>query len=159
MRLSRLITAATAVCGATTVVLAAEPQMMLLKDNDAAQWSKAPADLPHNMQITILTGDPAKPGPFVLRLKIPANTVIAPHTHSADENVTVLSGDFYHGMGNTIDREHGKFVDAGGYVFLPANMAHSLWTTKDPAVIQVTGTGPFGLNYINPADDPSNTPG
>lgn len=156
MTFPRIVAAAIIGVVASSVAMAAELQMMLLKDNDAAQWSKAPADLPHNMQITILTGDPAKPGPFVLRLKIPANTVIAPHTHSADENVTVLSGDFYHGMGNTIDREQGKLVDAGGYVFLPANMAHSLWTTKDPAVIQVTGTGPFGLNYVNPADDPAN---
>ncbi len=26
---------------------------------------------------------------------------------------------------------------------------------SEPAVIQVTGTGPFGVQYINPADDPS----
>ena len=34
-------------------------------------------------------------------------------------------------------------------------MPHSLWTKDQPAVIQVNGTGPFGLNYVNPADDPS----
>ena len=61
-------------------------------------------------------------------------------------------------MGNTVDREHGKLVEAGGYVFLPANMPHSLWTTTDASIIQVTGMGPFGLNYVNPADDPSHNP-
>ncbi|MDR7036600.1 hypothetical protein J2X36_001341 [Methylobacterium sp. BE186] len=31
----------------------------------------------------------------------------------------------------------------------------ALWTDSEPAVLQVSGTGPFGLTYINPADDPS----
>ena len=154
----RSIAAATLVALTASAAIAAEPEMMLLPNNDAAHWAKAPPDLPHNMQITILTGDPSKPGPFVLRVKVPANTVIAPHTHSADENLTVLSGSFYHGMGNTVDRAQGIIVETGGYVFLPANMPHSLWTTTDAAVIQVTGMGPFGLNYVNPADDPSHGP-
>jgi hypothetical protein len=34
-------------------------------------------------------------------------------------------------------------------------MPHSLWTGTSAAEIQVNGTGPFGLHYINPADDPS----
>jgi len=28
---------------------------------------------------------------------------------------------------------------------------------KTAAVVQVHGTGPFVLNYVNPADDPSKT--
>ena len=105
--------------------------------------------------ITMLQGDPAKPGPFTLRLTMPANTVIAPHTHAQDESVTVISGDFYHGHENTVDRSKGTEVHTGGFVFLPADHVHSLWTGSEPAVIQVTGTGPFGVQYINPADDPS----
>jgi hypothetical protein len=34
-------------------------------------------------------------------------------------------------------------------------MPHSLWMTDEPAELQVNGSGPFGLNYINPDDDPS----
>ena len=29
-----------------------------------------------------------------------------------------------------------------------------LWTTTKPAVLEVTGKGPFGVDYINPTDDP-----
>ena len=43
----------------------------------------------------------------------------------------------------------------GGFVYLPANMPHSVWTADTEFIVQVTGTGPFGLNYVNPADDPS----
>ena len=129
--------------------------MRLMPDGNDMVWQSAPASLPKGMTITMLSGDPAKPGPFTIRLTMPANTVIAPHTHAQDENVTVISGDFFHGHEATVDKSRGTEVHTGGFVFLPANHVHSLWTTAEPAVIQVTGTGPFGVNYLNPADDPS----
>jgi hypothetical protein len=33
-------------------------------------------------------------------------------------------------------------------------MPHSVSTKGETTVVQVTGTGPFGLDYIDPADDP-----
>lgn len=124
-------------------------------DGNDMDWQPAPAILPKGMMIAMLAGDPAKPGPFTIRLTMPANTVIAPHTHSKDENVTVISGDFYHGHDAKIDKAKGTEIHTGGFVFLPADHVHSLWTGNEPAVIQVTGTGPFGVQYVNPADDPS----
>jgi quercetin dioxygenase-like cupin family protein len=130
-------------------------QMKLLPDGSAAHWEAAPPVLPKGMMITMLSGDPSKPGPFTIRLTMPAGTVIAPHTHAQDENVTVISGDFFHGHDKTIDKNAGTEVHTGGFVFLPANHVHSLWTTSEAAVIQVTGTGPFGVQYVDPKDDPS----
>ena len=130
--------------------------MVLLKDDSAVAWGPPPASLPKGMQFCVLAGNPDKPGPFTLRLKIPANFVIAPHTHATSENLTVLTGAIVHDMGNTLVRTRGKTVDTGGFVFLSGNTPHSLWTNSSPAEIQVTGTGPFGLHYINPADDPRN---
>ncbi len=129
--------------------------LKVMPDGNDMNWQPAPAILPKGMMITMLSGDPAKPGPFTLRLTMPANTVIEPHTHAQDENVTVISGDFYHGHEKTIDKSKGTEVHTGGFVYLPANHVHSLWTGSEPAVIQVTGTGPFGVNYVNPSDDPS----
>jgi hypothetical protein len=37
---------------------------------------------------------------------------------------------------------------------VPANQAHFVWTGDEEAVVQVQFVGPFGINYINPADDP-----
>ena len=56
-----------------------------------------------------------------------------------------------------LDRSAGKPLRAGGFVYLPQDMPHALWTTTEPVELQVNGTGPFGLNYIDPADDPSRT--
>ena len=129
--------------------------MVVVPDLSATDWQPAPANLPKGMTISKIMGDPSKPGPFVLRLTMPANTVIMPHTHSKAETVTVLSGDIYHAHGRTLDKSMGTPVHADGFVYLPQEHPHSLWTTTVPAVIQVSGSGPFGVDYINPADDPS----
>jgi len=126
-----------------------------LPDAAAATYQKGPPNLPQGTQISLVSGDPSQPGPFVLRVKFPANTVIAPHTHSEAETLTILSGSIYHEHGKTLDKAAGKVLRAGGFVYLPKDMPHSLWTTDQPVELQVNGSGPFGLNYINPADDPS----
>lgn len=129
--------------------------MVTVPDGASVVYQTGPANLPKGTQISMISGDPAKPGPFVLRLKFPANTLIAPHTHSQAETLTILGGSIYHQHGETIDKAAGKVLKAGGFVYLPQDMPHSLWTTNEPAELQVNGTGPFGLNYINPAGDPS----
>lgn len=126
-----------------------------VKDDSEVRWAPAPASLPKGMELAVIMGDPAKPGPFALRVKLPPNTVIAPHTHATDETLTVIQGSFQHGMGETIDKTKGVQVNLGGFVYLPANMPHSLWNAGETTVLQVNGTGPFGLKYVNPKDDPS----
>lgn len=138
--------------------VAAMDGMVLVPSSAAVQWGPAPPSLPRGVQLSVLAGDPDKPGPFALRVRIPANVVIAPHTHATAENLTVLSGAIYHDMGETLDRGRGKHVTSGGFLYLPGEMPHSLWTAAEPAELQVVGTGPFGLKYINPADDPSRAP-
>ena len=164
MRVTRSILTALAVATTATAGVSARadapaaPGAMIMLPGDAAiQWSPAPPSLPHNTRISVLAGDPSKPGPFVLRLVVPPDTVIAPHTHNTAESLTVLSGLIWHDMGRTIDKARGQEMSTGGFVFLPGDMPHSLWTASAAAEIEVSGTGPFGLHYINPADDPSTT--
>ena len=128
--------------------------MILVPGGVAVSWQAGPPNLPKGSQIAVLAGDPGKPGPFVLRVKFPPDTVVAPHRHATAENLTVLSGDIYHGMGETLDKAHGDRLQPGGFVFLPGMMPHSVWTVGAESVVQVTGTGPFGLLYVNPEDDP-----
>lgn len=131
------------------------PGMIVLPDGAATKYVPGPPNLPKGTQVSAVAGDPAKPGPFVLRVKFPADTVIAPHTHSKAETLTILSGSIFHAHGKTVDKSAGSELKTGGFVFLPEDMPHYLWTTGEPVELQVNGSGPFGLNYINPADDPS----
>src|SRR5947209_3059540 len=62
-------------------------------------WKDGPASLAKGSQMAVLEGDPSKPGPFLLRLKLPDGFRVMPHTHPKDERVTVLAGTLYLGHG------------------------------------------------------------
>jgi quercetin dioxygenase-like cupin family protein len=117
------------------------------------KWSAAPAVLPKGAEMVLLYGDPSKEGPFSLRLRFPANYHVPPHTHPVDEIVTVLSGTFKLGMGETADESKAKALPAGSFFGFPPGMAHFVYT-DEPTVFQINSVGPWALNYVNPADDP-----
>jgi quercetin dioxygenase-like cupin family protein len=118
------------------------------------QWQAGPASLPAGAQMVILEGNPKEAGPFTLRLKMPAGYQIKPHSHPSVEHVTVLSGEANFGMGNTWDESKGMKLSAGDFIYMQPGQTHYAWTTAE-TVIQLHGTGPWKVNYVNPADDPS----
>ena len=120
------------------------------------KWGPAPAILPPGAEAALLSGDPDKEGVFVLRLKFPAGYRVAPHTHPVDEIVTLISGTFYKGMGETADPGNTEVLPAGSFFALPPGMAHFTYFDEE-TVIQITTNGPWGLTYVNPADDPQKT--
>lgn len=126
----------------------------IMLNADEVKWGPAPPSVPKGLQLSVVSGDPGGPGSFVIRLKIPAGARIAPHWHPTDEHVTVISGTVAFGMGEKFDAAALKNLAAGGYALMPAEMRHFAMA-KTAAVLQVHGTGPFVLNYVNPADDPS----
>src|SRR5262245_22839671 len=71
---------------------------------DGVKWQPAPPILPAGAEISVLEGNPAEKGPVVMRLKFPAEYVVPPHWHSMTERLTVLSGTFYIGSGDKVDR-------------------------------------------------------
>lgn len=133
----------------------AEEHLVETPDAASVKYGPGPKNLPKGTELAVLSGDPSQPGPFALRVKFPANTLIAPHTHSKPETLTILSGSIFHQHGKTVDKTKGKELRTGGFVYLPELMPHSLWTTGEPVELQVNGSGPFGVDYVNPADDPS----
>ena len=110
--------------------------------------------LPPGSKMAVIAGDPSKPGPFVMRAQVPAGYRVPPHWHPTDENLTILSGTIALGMGDKWDEGSMQPLAAGGVVVLPAEMRHS-FLARTAATFQVHGNGPFAINYVNPADDPS----
>ena len=135
---------------------AQEPKMSTHIALTAAEvkWGQPPPSLGKGAQFAVVSGDPSKPGPFAIRLKFPAGYKVAPHWHPTDEHVTVLSGTIAFGMGDKFDKTAMKDMPAGSYAMMPAEMRHFAMA-KTAVTLQVHGTGPFVLNYVNPADDPS----
>jgi quercetin dioxygenase-like cupin family protein len=122
---------------------------------DDIKWGPAPAALPTGAKIAVLSGDPAKTGPYVLRVKLPDGYKIPPHWHPTDENVTVISGTFNAGKGDKFDADASEALPAGSFVLMPKEMHHFAWA-KGETIIQVHGIGPFEITYVNATDDPRN---
>jgi quercetin dioxygenase-like cupin family protein len=118
------------------------------------QWADAPPVFKKGAKMAVLYGDPSKAGAlFIVRLKMPSGYKIMPHWHPTDENVTVISGSFAAGMGDTFDAK-AKALPAGSFASMPAKM-HHFASAKGETVVEVSAMGPFQITYVNPADDPS----
>lgn len=120
-----------------------------------AKWGPAPPMLPAGAEIAVLAGNPMASEPYTLRLKFPAGYDMPAHSHPMDENVTVVSGALYLGMGDKLDRGAGHSLGVGGFAMMPANVNHYAFT-KQATTIVLQGIGPVDFKYVNPADDPRN---
>lgn len=124
-------------------------QHVALQDADI-KWGDAPPAFERGAQMAVLSGDPGKPGLFVIRLKAPAGYHIANHWHPTDEQVTLLDGDATVQMN---DGAQKQTFSHGAFVLLPAQMHHAV-ATKGGMTVQVAAMGPFELTYVDPKDDP-----
>jgi quercetin dioxygenase-like cupin family protein len=117
------------------------------------KWNDGPAALPAGSKVAVLSGDPAKAGPFTVRLKFPTGFKVPPHTHPTAEHVTVLSGTLAMGTGPKFDEAAAHDMNAGAFSVMPAGTAHFA-TCKSECLLQVHAMGPFEVKYVNPSDDP-----
>src|SRR3954468_455296 len=107
----RLIPLAFVLAGANPAI--ADDMKMPINSGDL-KWGSAPPTLPKGAEITVLSGDPSKDGPFVLRLKMPSGYKVPAHNHPTDEGATVISGNFHIGMGDKLDETKAIELTAGG---------------------------------------------
>jgi len=112
------------------------------------------SSLPPGAKIAILQGPMSEAAPFTARVRIPANYRVPAHWHPASERVSVLSGTLYMGLGDELDTGKAMAVPAGGFAVMPPKTPHFAFTTHEPVEFQLHGVGPWGMTYINPADDP-----
>ena len=120
---------------------------------DQLKWGPAPPALPPGAQAAIMSGDPAKEGFFTVRVKFPDGYAVPPHWHPTDEYVTVLSGTLMAGLGDKADAAAMHTLATGSFVKMPRRANHYV-RAKGETVLQISGMGPFVVNYVNPADDP-----
>ena len=120
---------------------------------DTVKWSDE-LILPKGAQSVVLVGDPNKAEVFIAWLKFPSNYPIPPHMHPFTEVITVLRGKLGNGLGETFDTKKGEILKTGSSFVLPAGQIHYVWTTDEETIIELIATGPWGITYMNPTDDP-----
>ena len=104
-------------------------------------------------EVAIIEGDPTKEGsPFVIRIRSTPGTQLPPHWHSIDENITVLSGVFCVGTGDTFDEHACRDMPAGSYIVLPKGMHHFAVAKGD--VVQAPWHRPIQNPLGEVIDDP-----
>lgn len=93
-----------------------------------------------------LVGNSRQHGPFKYQLKIPAGTRLAPHWHSVDVHVQVMSGSMSIIMGELLETSRAQRFPAGSIFVVPANTLHEEWFDED-TVVQGEGVGPMETVY------------
>jgi quercetin dioxygenase-like cupin family protein len=147
---SILMTAALALLASTSFADDKAAAVRIVPSADS-KWAENPA-LPKAVLSSLVFGDP-KVGPYIVLLKIPAGTTLMPHTHSAEEVTTVVSGTLLFGTGDKVDAAKATELAAGGYVQVPAKAPH--WARAKTDVITVRfANGPGDVIYVDPKDDP-----
>ena len=151
--LSRTLTLAVLMALTATLPAGAQDTHQVVAP-DAIKWGPSPPGLPQGAQFAVLSGDPGKRGIYVVRAKMPDGYTIPAHWHRKPENVTVLSGTLNIGTGDKLDKSKADALKAGGFTFMPAKMRHYAWSTGE-TVIEIAGTGPFDIRYVDKNDDPT----
>ncbi|AWY39867.1 cupin domain-containing protein [Pseudomonas putida] len=123
--------------------------------NEDVEWRSFPA-FPVEVKLAVIAGDPGKPAPYVVRVKVPNGIKLMPHIHPENRIYTVMSGVFYIGFGTVFDPDKLVAYGPGSVVILPANTPHFHWARSGEYISQVYGTGPLGIEYVDKQDDPRN---
>jgi len=104
-----------------------------------------------NVFYAAIYGDASKPGPYAFRVRAEAGHSLAPHTHPDERTVTVLSGTYWTGVGETFDA--GKLVafPAGSFYVIPAGVPHFSAVLQGEVEFQEAGVGPSSHDLVKPA--------
>jgi quercetin dioxygenase-like cupin family protein len=145
-RFSALWISVLVIVSAAAIARAADAPTIVLPGQGT--YAQAPNPYPAGTMAAVLAGDPMKAGSmYTVRLKLPANAKIPPHTHGDTENVTVISGTLMVGLGKTFDASKMMPLPAGSFVSIPANTPHFAMA-KDDVVLQVSGMGPGSMTLV-----------
>jgi hypothetical protein len=97
--------------------------------------------VPTRSKITAIYGDPARPGPFAIRLRFPAGLDASVGVRPADGYVTVISGKVRIASSDAVEASMARPLVPGDYATLPAGAPRSLWGETE-SVVEVHSIGP-----------------
>jgi quercetin dioxygenase-like cupin family protein len=131
----------------------AQPPHAIVAAPDQITWAPAPPLLPPGAKLAVLEGNPSEAGDFTMRLLMPDRYRLPPHFHPVTEHVTVLKGTLKLGMGEKFDASAMTRLSTGTFGALQPGTRHFA-EAEGETILQLHGVGPWGLTYVNPADDP-----
>jgi hypothetical protein len=117
------------------------PAAVTFKLPNQIEWKTA-SDYP-GLQTAVLTGDPSKPGLYVVMTKwLAGNHFSHPHFHPHDRFITVLKGTWWVGSGQKSDTNATVPMPAGTFVTHYCEQVHFDGAKDEDAVLVIVGEGP-----------------
>jgi quercetin dioxygenase-like cupin family protein len=114
---------------------------------ETATWKAVPGF--KGWEMATVVGDPSKAGAYyAYLLKAPDGAKAEPHFHKMTENVTVITGTFLVGLGNTMNVATMKELGPGTVASVPAGVHHYAMA-KGPILIEVSGIGPDTITFVH----------
>jgi quercetin dioxygenase-like cupin family protein len=132
---------AAAMIAAVSIAVAADTAPTTLAAG-TEHWAPAPGPGGQGVMQAVLLGDPTNSRFYIARIKEPPNYQIMPHTHPNRQDITVLSGTYYFGLGSTFNKSAMTAYPAGSFISVPAGVAHYAAAGSSGAVLQEDGMGP-----------------
>ncbi len=119
---------------------------------DELEWGPV-ASMGEGAEIAILEGDISQAEPFTFRLRLEDGYRILPHVHPEYERVTVLSGTLHFAHGEQFDPGATRELPPGSLAIMPPGEP-MFGYAEGEVIMQLHGSGPWGIEYLDPADDP-----
>jgi quercetin dioxygenase-like cupin family protein len=123
------------------------PEKPITLTADQMNWEDNPR-VP-GLGVAKIIGSGKEAGPYVYRVSFPKGRVVQAHSHPDDRTYTVISGTWYIGWGETYDESKLTALPAGSFYTEPAGVPHFVATPDGETVVQVTGTGPTAIDYVD----------
>jgi hypothetical protein len=115
-----------------------DPKAITIHLPNQLKWTENP----EGFASAVLSGDPDKPGQYILLVKWHPHHMSHPHYHPNDRFITVISGTWWVGTGGKYDPPGTKPVPPGSFVQHYGKQVHYDGAKDEEVILQIVGDGP-----------------
>jgi hypothetical protein len=123
-------------------------------DDQQLEW-KFVTGYPRPMEMAIVSGDPAKEGPYVVRFRAPSGMKWSAHRYPDTREVTIIKGIYWFATGDSYNWRDMNEHKVGDVLTKEAGQSYYGWA-RTAVVIEEKGMGPSAIEYVHPEEDPRN---
>jgi quercetin dioxygenase-like cupin family protein len=143
----KALIAALALLSCAAVLADPDPATMRVVRDADMQWIDNPGT--PGLKIAVLHGNPAMPGPYVIRVRFAPGTMSPPHFHPEERQILVLKGTWWVGSGPKWDRESTTPLPAGTFVVHHPGKIHYDGSKTEEVMVQISGIGPSATKLVD----------
>jgi hypothetical protein len=126
--------------GAPALAADLNPAAVAFTLPDKIEWKTNPNN--PGVRNAVMAGDPTKPGLYAVLTKWLPGNMSRPHFHPNDRFITVLSGTWWVGTGETYDPNSTVPMPAGTFVTHFGKQVHYDGAKDGETVLLIVGEGP-----------------